>query len=63
MEIWKRYDDKYEVSTYGNVRCIDGSNPKIGISPNGYLYVYYITNTIHRMVVETFIGKIPKGIR
>lgn len=62
MEIWKKYNEEYEVSTFGNVRRIDGNEPKIGLTKGGYLYVYRYDQTIHRMVVETFIGKIPKGM-
>ena len=53
MEIWKKYNEEYEVSTFGNVRRIDGNEPKIGLTKGGYLYVYRYDQTIHRMVVET----------
>lgn len=70
-EIWKPikgYQD-YEVSDLGNVRSLKYGKVKLlkpGIS-RGYYHVNLWKNgkvknlLVHRLVVETFIGKIPKG--
>jgi hypothetical protein len=60
MEIWKSYNDQYEVSTLGNVR-----NKKTGrilkpwISGSGYYKVQVgkdrLRKRINRMVAEVFI--------
>ena len=66
MEIYKlTKHKKYECSTLGNVRNIQ-TNRILKPQLNGSNY-FYITDDkkkikIHRLVVETFIGSIPKGM-
>lgn len=65
MEQWKKYDERYEVSTLGRVRTIRTQHIKKQVEHKfGYLYVYLSHNhnttakSVHRMVADTFIPNI-----
>jgi hypothetical protein len=72
-EIWKDvpdYEGLYEVSSFGRVRSLLGSKPRIRRAvPNchGYLYVRLSKNgalngkAVHRLVLEAFVGPCPDG--
>jgi hypothetical protein len=59
MEIFKQHKSGYFVSNKGRIKgkVIEYLNPTL--SSSGYLTVR--NNTVHRIVVETFIGEIPKN--
>ena len=75
-EEWRLiFDGLYEVSNLGRVRrAVDGVNTKAGdirspgVKSSGYHQVALYKNgkatnrSVHRLVVEAFIGKIPKGM-
>jgi phosphomevalonate kinase len=71
-EIWKpcfNYENKYEVSNTGKVRKIKTKRELIGhISISGYKRVSLskdnknINRTIHRLVIQSFIGNIPNKV-
>lgn len=74
MEKWKSvkgYDGLYEVSNTGKVRSLKFGKVK-ELSPgdkgNGYLFIDLCKEGkrkrfyIHRLVVQAFIGEIPKGL-
>lgn len=70
-EIWKDiqgYEGKYQVSNYGRVKSLIGTNQKPrekiltpGVNPQGYLHVSLCVNRrmkgyrVHRLVAEEFI--------
>ena len=78
MEIWKDikgYEGLYQVSNFGNVKSLDynrtgreeilklipcekGSYVRVGL----YKYKKCKLCSVHRLVYETFVGKIPKGM-
>jgi len=66
------WEDRYQVSTAGDVRSIDrpgfkGRILKPGINPKGYRIVIFTrpgvrkAYPIHRLVAEAFIGHLPAG--
>lgn len=60
-EIWKVYphNNKYSISNYGKVKNIKTNKELKGwIKSSGYIINY--AGLVHRMVLETFIGKHPK---
>lgn len=62
METWKLVNEKYEVSTVGNVRRI-GKDENINLCANnaGYFTVYIGKHVlVHRLVAMTFIPN-PEG--
>jgi hypothetical protein len=71
-EIWKpcfNYENKYEVSNTGKVRKIKTKRELIGhISISGYRRVSLskdnknINRTIHRLVIQSFIGDMPNKV-
>lgn len=70
MEEWKLHKSGYKVSNYGNVKSQrlfrDGyRNMKFGKNHKGYYHVniYGKSTFVHKLVVETFIGEIPKRMQ
>lgn len=78
IEIWKDingYNGKYQISNLGRIRDTNYRNTnkikirKILINNWGYQYVRITENGkiihyfIHRLVYETFIGKIPENMQ
>ena len=78
IEIWKNingYNGKYQISNLGRIRDTNYRNTnkikirKILINNWGYQYVKITENGkiihyfIHRLVYETFIGKIPDNMQ
>lgn len=78
IEIWKNingYNGKYQISNLGRIRDTNYRNTnkikirKIQINNWGYQYVRITENGkiihyfIHRLVYETFIGKIPENMQ
>lgn len=70
-EIWQVFpkDNRYEISTQGNVRLIGSStNRKLVIIKNGYATFVVLKDGkhklyyVHRSVIETFVGNIPKDM-
>lgn len=76
-EIWKDiigYEGLYQVSNTGKVRSINYKHTGVikellpGNSGSGYLIVFLCKEgkrkkfLLHRLVVESFIGEIPKGL-
>ena len=67
-EIWKNYDENYEVSNLGRVRNFyDKTIKKQRKHKFGYMYVMLFygkpkSKSVHRMVAETFIEN-PKHLR
>ena len=76
MEQWKEipgYDGKYEVSTYGNVRCVNyrrsgkSQNMKLSLSHHNYYMVTLrqqgknVNRSVHRLVAITWIPN-PKNL-
>ena len=76
MEQWKEipgYDGKYEVSTYGNVRCVNyrrsgkSQNMKLSLSRHNYYMVTLrqqgknVNRSVHRLVAITWIPN-PKNL-
>lgn len=65
-EIWLPlvgFEDKYAISNYGRLYSYPRKGTKGGFYNfygNGYYYA--VNTTLHRLVYETFIGKIPKGM-
>lgn len=68
---WKIYpnDDRYEVSDQGHVRMIGRTVRKPSTTPSGYQVIVFSHKNskhtgqyVHRMVMETFIGKCPDGM-
>lgn len=78
MEIWKEirgYDGLYQISNWGNVKSLNynrtGKEKILKLIPcekGGYMRVGLYKNkkcklcSVHRLVYETFNGKIPKGM-
>lgn len=76
MEQWKEipgYDGKYDVSTYGNVRCVNyrrsgkSQNMKLSLSRHNYYMVTLrqqgknVNRSVHRLVAITWIPN-PKNL-
>ena len=57
MEVWKRYDDRYEVSSYGNGRN-EKRLLKLSIGLHGYLMCGINTKTklVHQLVATCFLS-------
>lgn len=77
MEVWKDvigYEGLYSISNYGNVKSLQYHGikrekiMKIGRFKSGYLNIglynkgKYKLLRVHRLVYETFVGKIPNGM-
>lgn len=63
-EIWKMHKSGYYVSSFGRIKGKRVGFRKLVKQRNGY-YTLLINNEnkhVHRLVVETFIGEIPKGM-
>ena len=62
MEVWKNIGD-YEVSSTGRVWSkISNKYLKPTLADSGYLILGSGLGSVHRLVVSTFLGEIPKGL-
>lgn len=63
MEIWKDFNADYSVSSKGKVYSrISGRLLNPTLNATGYLTYSSYLGSVHRLVVKTFIGDIPKGL-
>jgi len=72
IEIWKRHPEftDYEVSDLGRVRKVSaGKIKKQTKNTHGYFSTAvrdinkkFVLRTVHTLVLETFVGKMPKGL-
>lgn len=68
MEIWRDYDENYQVSNIGRVRNKITGNIKKTTLHNGYFYINHdlkgkhSMKSVHRMVAQTFIPN-PDNLR
>lgn len=74
MEEWRDiegYEGKYQVSNLGRVKSLNYNRTgkekilQLSLCPNGYYEFKTYKNRwlIHRLVYETFVGSIPKGMQ
>lgn len=64
IEIWKRYDERYEVSSFGNVRNENGVL-KLSVNVHGY-YICKINSKVkivHQLVAICFLDHVPCGMK
>jgi len=70
MEIWIKYQNDYEVSSFGNIKSLKFGKEKIlkpALNNYGYLTVVICNNgmtktrNVHQLVAECFLNHIPSG--